>query len=526
MDKVFIFIITCIFSLSSMAQWDYDLVPDPISVGGFVSDPNAYLQPHTIDSLNYTIANMTDKTGTEFAIVVLDSISETDYTPFTFALLLFENRGIGKATNDNGLLLLIVVKLREYRFVTGYGIEHILTDAKLRSIGEEFLVPHFKTENYDEGLYQTVSQVSQIIINHHDNPPENEDYNSSDYFTDFNTFDFVLLRMKYYAIFGLIWIIIGLIVYFFLIKKQRKPINEMYSSMTKVNENIFIHRFRPVQKLGLFKGRETLQWVLVFLIPGILLPLHMTPALAYPFLPGIFLMIATVYIYTVIYQTATMSIQMQLIEEASLFKDELAHNYVVYGPKLQQLVFMPIPFILFFTKREKMLKEANIDEAHCPTCKVISTLQATDTTSKLLGNGYAKEQELDVFKYRIYTCPKGHIHAMRLHGHKAYSYNKCSACEFTTSSITERKTLKEATYSETGEVINSHSCLFCGFKKTETVSIPRKGSSYSSSSYSSGKSYSSSSRSYSSSGSSSRSSSSSRSWGGGRTGGGGAGGKW
>lgn len=60
------------------------------------------------------------------------------YDVFEFSLKLFNAWGIGKQERNSGLLLFIAKDRREYRFISGYGMEAIFPDVYLHRIGENF----------------------------------------------------------------------------------------------------------------------------------------------------------------------------------------------------------------------------------------------------------------------------------------------------------------------------------------------------------------------------------------------------
>jgi uncharacterized protein len=72
-------------------------------------------------------------------------------------------KGIGKQGKDNGVLLVIALQEREYRFEVGYGLEGDITDIETNLIAQQYLVPAFKEGNYGEGLYDTVVALGDQI---------------------------------------------------------------------------------------------------------------------------------------------------------------------------------------------------------------------------------------------------------------------------------------------------------------------------------------------------------------------------
>lgn len=96
---------------------------------------------------------------------------------------------------------------------------------------------------------------------------------------------------------------------------------------------------------------------------------------------------------------------------------------------------------------------------------------------------------------------------------------RCPNCGKQRFRISNRKTIKESTYSSEGLRAVTYTCKHCGYSETKEVPIAKMTYSSSGGDYSSGSSYSSGGSSYSGG-------SSSGSWGGGSSSGGGAGGSW
>ncbi|WP_223584449.1 TPM domain-containing protein [Sphingobacterium sp. GVS05A] len=149
----------CLNAVPVLAQYTVDNVPSPKQKGQdyFVSNPDGILSSGTVAELDGLSTQIEAATKSEYAIVLVnDYVGDSD---FEFALKLFNTWGIGKKGSNNGLLLFIAKDRREYRFITGYGMESTLPDAYLKRIGEKYLVPNFRNGNYDQG----VSEASQFI---------------------------------------------------------------------------------------------------------------------------------------------------------------------------------------------------------------------------------------------------------------------------------------------------------------------------------------------------------------------------
>ncbi len=167
----------------SFAQWIPEKVPDPILQSGFVSNPDKILSQNYVDSLNKIIKKAFDSNYVQVAVVALNSIGESD--PKIFAADLFNLWKIGDKDKDNGLLILMVMDQRTVTFEVGYGIEDILTDAECYQIQQNYMVPFFKDEAYDQGILSgTIMAISEVQNNatiYMDNPPTERDDVEYDY---------------------------------------------------------------------------------------------------------------------------------------------------------------------------------------------------------------------------------------------------------------------------------------------------------------------------------------------------------
>lgn len=131
---------------------------------GHVSDFAQLLQPQTISSLESTLSSLEKDTGAEIAVVTIESRGN-DETIETYAEKLFQKWGIGKAKEDNGLLLLISRDDREMRIEVGYGLEPIITDIESSRIIREILTPAFQKGEYDAGVTSAVARIVEGVRN-------------------------------------------------------------------------------------------------------------------------------------------------------------------------------------------------------------------------------------------------------------------------------------------------------------------------------------------------------------------------
>src|SRR5690606_22024372 len=127
----------------------------------YVSDPTKILHDTTVSRINQLLGDLEKAATAQVAVVMLPSIGEEDH--IDFAQRLFRQRGIGQASNDNGLLILFIMDQRTIRFHTGYGIEGVLPDATCKRIQQRFMVPRFKEGDYNTGMLRGIEATVSIL---------------------------------------------------------------------------------------------------------------------------------------------------------------------------------------------------------------------------------------------------------------------------------------------------------------------------------------------------------------------------
>src|SRR5262249_8328179 len=95
-----------------------DTVAIPASVG-HVNDFAGVMDEAARAKLESFLVQVQEKTGAQLAVMTIRNTSPE--SPSDFKVRVFERWKIGKAGEDNGLLMLVAVEQTEVRFETGYG---------------------------------------------------------------------------------------------------------------------------------------------------------------------------------------------------------------------------------------------------------------------------------------------------------------------------------------------------------------------------------------------------------------------
>ncbi len=138
-----------------------DLIPIP-KLTGPVTDLTSTLhsiQKAKIDS--FLIDYSTEK-GSQIAVLILPTTGEESIEEF--GIRLAEKWKIGRADQDDGLILIVAKEDRKIRFEVGYGLEGAIPDAYAKRIIETIILPEFRSGDFyhgiSEGLYAAVSLIN------------------------------------------------------------------------------------------------------------------------------------------------------------------------------------------------------------------------------------------------------------------------------------------------------------------------------------------------------------------------------
>ena len=133
-------------------------IPNPrVKNGTWVTDMAGGLRADTVARLNQTIGDIERTHGIEMAVVVIRSLD--GLTIDDAAEKLFKQWGIGKKGRDNGLLFLWSTGDRKVRVEVGYGLEGVLPDGKVGAILDAYVIPRFKSNQFDAGVIAGVDAL-------------------------------------------------------------------------------------------------------------------------------------------------------------------------------------------------------------------------------------------------------------------------------------------------------------------------------------------------------------------------------
>jgi uncharacterized protein len=111
--------------------------------------------------LNALLLELEQKTTAQVLVLTVQSLDGQDIEGFSIGMA--EKWKLGQKGKDNGALLVVAVQDRKYRFEIGYGLESVLPDSLVGTIGREYLVPYFRQGDYGTGIYSAIVVVARTI---------------------------------------------------------------------------------------------------------------------------------------------------------------------------------------------------------------------------------------------------------------------------------------------------------------------------------------------------------------------------
>ena len=124
---------------------------------GYVNDFAHVLIADTKQDLEQELAAFEATTTSEIAVAIVPDMGG-DYIE-NYAVKLFEDWKIGKAKQDNGVLLLVAIEERKLRIEVGYGLEGALPDSVAQSILDNEMTPRLRAGDYDGAVTAAVHAI-------------------------------------------------------------------------------------------------------------------------------------------------------------------------------------------------------------------------------------------------------------------------------------------------------------------------------------------------------------------------------
>lgn len=134
---------------------------ESLQPSGYVNDFADVLPSSVEDEMTQAITALRQASGTEIAVVTLDSLEGGSLEDF--AVRLAERWKIGRAGQDDGVLFLIALQERSLRIEVGYGLEPLLPDSRAGQIRDTHVLPRLRDGDLPGGIRAgTLALVREI----------------------------------------------------------------------------------------------------------------------------------------------------------------------------------------------------------------------------------------------------------------------------------------------------------------------------------------------------------------------------
>ena len=131
------------------------------SAGIYVKDEAEVLSAPAEQYLQSLGRQLDQKTTAQLVVVTVKSLNGAPLEDYSLQIL--RTWGIGSKEKNNGVLLLISTGDRKSRVEVGYGLEGALTDSITGQIQDQFMIPYFKENKYEEGIIRGYEELARRI---------------------------------------------------------------------------------------------------------------------------------------------------------------------------------------------------------------------------------------------------------------------------------------------------------------------------------------------------------------------------
>jgi uncharacterized protein len=157
MRRIGLIILLCTCFIPAFAQNDKDFPPRP-NPPKLVNDMAGVMSADEEALLEQKVEEFEQETSNEITIVTIRSIGEYEVAEYTTQL---GNRwGVGKASKNNGVLILAAINDHRMNISVGKGLEGALTDLVSGRIIRNEMAPAFRENNYYRGFDRAVEAIS------------------------------------------------------------------------------------------------------------------------------------------------------------------------------------------------------------------------------------------------------------------------------------------------------------------------------------------------------------------------------
>src|ERR1039457_84700 len=130
---------------------------DAPQLKGHVNDLANLLSPETATQLEQKLAGFERETTNQVAVLTIPSLQGDEIE--SFAIRVAEQWKLGQKGKDNGVLLILAQAEHKVRIEVGMGLQGVLPDITSAQIIRNVMSPHFKSNDFDQGINAGVDAI-------------------------------------------------------------------------------------------------------------------------------------------------------------------------------------------------------------------------------------------------------------------------------------------------------------------------------------------------------------------------------
>ncbi len=152
----------------------------------YVADYAGVIDRTTEDYIIEKNAAIESLCGAQIVVAAVDFLDGMDIEDYAYRM--FNDWEIGDASQNNGVLLLLVIGEENYWCMQGTGLEGVLTSGEISDILWDYLEEDFAAENYSDGVRKTFDELYEVVYDYYEDSSYaagyvgNNPYGGDDYY--------------------------------------------------------------------------------------------------------------------------------------------------------------------------------------------------------------------------------------------------------------------------------------------------------------------------------------------------------
>ncbi|MHB8836075.1 MAG: TPM domain-containing protein [Candidatus Methylomirabilia bacterium] len=136
--------------------------PVPAMPPNYVVDLAGVIDDGVEARTNALLRELEERTTAQVVVLTLPTLDGESLEAFSIDLA--HNRWkLGQKGKDNGVLLTLAMQERKYRIEVGYGLEGVLPDSLVGSLGRQVLVPAFRAGDFGGGIAAMAGELATRV---------------------------------------------------------------------------------------------------------------------------------------------------------------------------------------------------------------------------------------------------------------------------------------------------------------------------------------------------------------------------